>query len=102
MTISRLATEPGSPGKAFKLTEAALAQLLFSAAGSYEQISMTSQAGVAQLAIEDDAAVSATELLWDHYRGLVGRARFPGASLLADDGTPLVRSARKGRDAAAD
>lgn len=83
VTISRLATEPGSPGRAFKLTESALLELLETASAAHDQIELTSQAGVPQLVSEDEPAAAATELLWDHYRQRLGTAKFPGAALLA-------------------
>lgn len=84
VTISRLASEPGGPGKAFKLSESALSDLLGAASSIHDQIEITSHAGVPQLVLEDEAAAAATELLWDHYRSLAG-ARFPGAAVLAGE-----------------
>ena len=84
VTVSRLATEPGGPGRVFKLTEVALVDLLERAAIEHEGgIDLTSAAGVPQVAFIDDPAVVATEILHDHYRGLMGSARFPGSTLIA-------------------
>jgi hypothetical protein len=93
VTISRLASEPGCPGKAFKLSESALSDLLGAASSIHDQIEITSLAGVPQLVLDDEAAAAATELLWDHYRGLAG-ARFPGAAIIAGDrGSAAARMA---------
>lgn len=82
-TISTLATEPGSPGRAFKLTESALLELLERAAAQHEEVDLITSAGVAQLVFAGSPADAATEVLYDHYRGVLGRARFPGALLVA-------------------
>lgn len=92
VTVSRLASEPGGPGKAFKLSEAALSELLTTASSIHDQIDITSHAGVPQLVLEDEAGAVATELLWDHYRSLTD-ARFPGAAVLAGErGSSTARS----------
>lgn len=83
VTISSLATEPGSPGRAFKLTEAVLIELLETAADTHAEITVTTSAGVAQLAFQGDPAEAATELLHDYYRAAVPEAKFPGAALIA-------------------
>lgn len=82
-TISRLASEPGGPGRAFKLTEAALVHLLEEAAERHDEIQLTSRAGVPQLTLDEDPSVAGTELLYDHYRQLRGTVRFPGTGLVA-------------------
>lgn len=94
VTVSRLATEPGSPGRAFKLTESALIDLLTEAAEEHPDIESTTSAGVPQLTFDDDPAQVATEVLYDHYRKLLGKVRFHGARSIggsAGDG-PAVRS----------
>ncbi len=83
VTVSSLATEPGSPGRALKLTEPILIDLLEQAAQTHHEIEVTSSAGVAQLAFDSDPAQAATEVLRDYYRGLLSEARFAGAALLA-------------------
>jgi hypothetical protein len=82
VTLSRLSTEPGAPGKAFKLSESALTDLLAAASQQYNVLELTSHAGVAQIAFDDNAAVTATELLFDHYSSLSGAAHFPAAGML--------------------
>jgi hypothetical protein len=82
-TISGLASEPGGPGRAFKLTEVALVALLEAAAREHTEIQLTSRAGVPQLTLDEDPAIAGTELLYDHYRSRLGKARFPGADVIA-------------------
>lgn len=93
--ISRLATEPGSPGRVFKLTETALIELLSEAAKPSDYLTVTTANGVPQLVVHDlqdddedqnvageDYAVAATDMLWDHYRGLSGPDAFKPMKLL--------------------
>jgi hypothetical protein len=49
VTISRLATEPGGPGRAFRLTEAALSAALETAARGCALVKLAAPAGVGQL-----------------------------------------------------
>lgn len=85
VTVSRLATEAGSPGRAFKLSEQALLSLLERATTTCTEIEIAQVAGVHQLAFAGDPSEVATELLWDHYRSIPGnsQARFPGHHLIA-------------------
>lgn len=65
--LSRLASEPGSPGRAFKLTEDELADALRAAAAeSQDSLALASPAGAAQLAWKGDPETIGTELL-GHY-----------------------------------
>lgn len=67
-TVSRLASEPGSPGRAFKLTEANLTDLLARSVVDTAGVRLTSSAGVPQLVYEDDPALVAAAALWRYYR----------------------------------
>jgi hypothetical protein len=69
-TVSRLATEPGSPGRAFKLTETDLTDLLRRSVEGSSGVRLTSSAGVPQLVYEDEAPVAAADALWRYYRRL--------------------------------
>jgi len=69
-TVSRLATEPGSPGRAFKLTEADLTELLRRSVEEASGVRLTSSAGVPQLAYEEDAGLIAGRALWRYYQRL--------------------------------
>jgi hypothetical protein len=83
VTISSLSTEPGSPGRAFRLTEPVLIDLLEAAAAIHDELAISSSAGVAQLVFEGDPAEVATEVLHDYYRWTVGQAKFAGTTLIA-------------------
>ena len=86
MTLSTLATEPGSPGQVFKLTEAALLDLLEAAvAETDEDLKLTSVAGAPQLVVDDSPGLVATDLICASYKTFVGpkRARVPFGVQLA-------------------
>ena len=84
VSLSRLASEPGSPGKVFNLTETALADLLETAASSRNsEFTITSAAGVPQVALDDDPAEIAKDLIWDHYRTFVDPCKYPLGARLA-------------------
>jgi hypothetical protein len=83
VSLNRLALEHGSPGRAFKLTEAELQRLLSDAAKESAEIELTSAAGVAQLAFDGDPACAATEVLFGHYRRVSGSVRSYGAVRMA-------------------
>lgn len=74
-TISFLTNEHGSPGKAFKLPEDALIDLLTEAARKNPLIELTAAAGVPQLTFDDDPAAVATDVLWDFYKEMGGDPR---------------------------
>lgn len=64
ITVSRLATEAGAPGRVFKLTETELTEALTTAATSHATtVSLASQGGVAQVAFHGSAASAATNVL---------------------------------------
>lgn len=88
VTISRLATEPGAPGRAFKLSETALLELLELAAQQHDEIEVASSAGIPQLAFRNDPADAGSELLRDHYRTLTGTSHlhFPGIARICGPG----------------
>lgn len=86
VTVSRLATEPGAPGRVFKLTEPALIDLLDRAASDHGIIEATSVAGVPQLVFADAPAAVGTALLHQHYQSLTPRAELPEDLLLAGNG----------------
>ncbi len=79
VTLSRLATEPGGPGRAFKLTEKDLGALLAKATG--HGVSLVDAAGVVQLAFGEDPAAAATNILWGHYAALNSGAARPAAAI---------------------
>jgi hypothetical protein len=83
VSVNRLVSEHGSPGRVFKLTEAELSRLLEQAAMVSPEIELTSAAGVPQIAFDDDPSGAATDVLRDHYQRLTGEAHFHGALRLA-------------------
>jgi hypothetical protein len=100
VTVSSLAAEPGAPGRALKLTEPALIDLLERAALQHTEIELTSLAGVSQLSFEGDSAIAATEILYDYYRSVLSKARFHGTGVLGGplgDG-PYPQWAKQGID----
>ena len=94
ITIEKLASEPGSPGKVFNLTEAALLDLLGEIAASPgSELKLTSAAGVAQVVLDDDPAEIAKDLIWDHYRNFANSPKSPSGPLAgpeADQGARLI------------
>jgi len=97
ITVSRLATEAGAPGRIFKLPETALSVLLEQAAAEYSAIEVTSSTGVPQLAFEGDVADVASSLLRDHYEQLTGNTRqLPSLCIAGSAGDCAVSFADRG------
>ena len=69
VTISKALAEPGSPGRAFKLTDAAVNDLLKEAAATTKVFTLGSSAGLPQLVLSLPSQ-AAMMLLRQHYRGL--------------------------------
>lgn len=85
VTISRLAGEPGAPGRAFRLTEEALATLLKEAVaqtGAETGPMLTQVAGIAQLQWSGRSDKAASSALWSHY---ARRRRQAGLALSGPD-----------------
>lgn len=57
LTAPRLATDIGSPGRVFRLNEAALNAALSTASTSIKNVSLSSQAGVPQLSFENKKSI---------------------------------------------
>ena len=96
-TLSRLANDPGSPGRAFKLAEAELLTLLEPCVEATEELALTTPAGVVQLAWSENPAVVAPRLL-DRYFGVpqIGvLAGYEGDEPVDDD---LIEDLGYGRD----
>jgi len=66
-TLSRLVSEPGSPGRAFRLPEEVFAGLLETAAESVAGVQLLTTNGVTQLAIDGPPNEIASEALRSHY-----------------------------------
>ena len=80
-TLTRLATDPGSPGRILKLAEADLLEAIEKVAADHDGIHLGSPAGVTQLTFDADPRELATDLLHHYYS-----ARRPGLPALGIDG----------------
>ncbi len=67
-TVSRLLQPPGSPGRAFKLTEEALVAALVAYSSERPSIQVTTSAGIPQLAIDGDLREQSAHALRTYYR----------------------------------
>lgn len=68
ITVSRLISDPGSPGMAFKLGETALSAYLEEAATLNAGVTLADAAGLVQLAFDDRPAQIATALIQHYFR----------------------------------
>jgi hypothetical protein len=67
VTLSRLTHSPGSPGRVFQLSEAALLETLERAVSGQHALRMTQAAGTKQLIIDEPIMVRPVALLEEHY-----------------------------------
>lgn len=69
-TISpaRLASDPGSPGRAFRLTESNLYDILVEASKTVKEMRVAEPAGLRQLIVEGDVADLRDQVVDDYYR----------------------------------
>ncbi len=67
VSVSRLATEAGAPGRVFKLSEADLVSLLEEAVGKVDSASLARPAGAVQLAFKVAATEAATAVVQGYY-----------------------------------
>ncbi len=67
ISIARLTTDPGSPGRAFRLTESAIFTGLSELAASHPDLDLIEPGGLRQLVIRADAAAMSTKMLADLY-----------------------------------
>ena len=98
LTAPRLATDIGSPGRVFRLNEAALNAALSTASTSIKNVSLSSQAGVPQLSFENKKSIH--EVMAE-----VIEAMYPGKKIQVDiadvfpqkvvSNTPLLQSEKK-------
>ena len=95
ITVSRLASEPGGPGRAFRLPEAAFVSALEAAILRTPHAELASPAGVVQLQFKMEPAQLATRVLFDYFasrrRGV--RATHLIAGPAADRPVDLAESA---------
>jgi hypothetical protein len=74
MSIARLTGDPGSPGRAFRLTETALYEALLTAAAGCRDLRVAEPGGLRQLVLTAPADVLAARFLNDHYTARAGAA----------------------------
>lgn len=88
VTLSRLVSEPGSPGRAFRISEPTYADLLGSAAESVPGVALITTNGVTQLAIHGSPSEIASAALRAHYSSAAAKAvgrDVPLAGLAAEE-----------------
>lgn len=100
ITLGRLATEPGSPGRAFKLTESELAGALMNM--DLEGLAVTSPAGASQLSWDTDPAEMAGQTLATYFgkkSPLRGAPRCGGPAGAEPISDTMLENLGVGRDA---
>lgn len=68
ISVARLAGDPGSPGRAFRLTESNLYDIVVEAANSVPQIRVAEPAGLRQLIVDGDVETLRDRIINDYYR----------------------------------
>lgn len=68
ISVARLASDPGAPGRAFRLTESNLYDLLVEAARSVPTIRVAEPAGLRQLIVDGDPSTLRDRTISDYYR----------------------------------
>jgi hypothetical protein len=88
VSVSRLATEAGAPGRIFKVSETDLVELLEQAVANTESASLARPAGAVQLVLGEDPASLATAAVQGYYRrrGMGGK---PSGRILAGPSADL-------------
>jgi hypothetical protein len=67
ISLSRAVSDIGSPGRAFKLSEKVVLELLTDAVATTTYVKLSSAAGVPQLVVDGDLVIARRGLLQDHY-----------------------------------
>lgn len=67
ISVARLSSDPGSPGRAFRLTESALFEALGEVAAQEPHLRVVEPGGLRQLVVEGDARAHADRLLSTYY-----------------------------------
>lgn len=83
MTLSRLTHAPGSPGRAFQLTEFGLEETLERFAASRGGLRLTQAAGTKQVVFDADLGVDASQVLEHYYRRPSSPRRAPATKRAA-------------------
>ncbi|MCX8456272.1 DUF4007 family protein [Paenarthrobacter ureafaciens] len=68
ISVARLAGDPGSPGRAFRLTESNLYDTLVEATKSVPDLRVAEPAGLRQLIVDDDIEALRDRIVNDYYR----------------------------------
>lgn len=68
ISVARLAGDPGSPGRAFRLTESNLYDILIEAAKFVPQLRVAEPAGLRQLIVDGDVGSLREQIINDYYR----------------------------------
>ncbi|MGY1827016.1 DUF4007 family protein [Blastococcus sp. SYSU DS0541] len=68
ISVARLAGDPGAPGRAFRLTESNVYDILTEVAKSVPQMHVAEPAGLRQLVVDGDVGSLRDELVNDYYR----------------------------------
>ena len=84
ITVSRLATEPGGPGRAFKLAESDLVDALEQVTNQVDSLALVVTAGAVQLAWSGEPRAIAHEILNDYYSSPDPLGVADGAQLARD------------------
>lgn len=69
VSVARLVGDPGSPGRAFRLNESNLYDILVDAARLAPQIRVAEPAGLRQLIVDGDVRLLRDRIVTDYYRG---------------------------------
>ncbi|MDP9442933.1 MAG: DUF4007 family protein [Actinomycetota bacterium] len=69
ISIARLTSDPGSPGRAFRLTESALFSAISAGTAQHPRLRLVEPGGLRQLVVNGDAHEHAAALLQQHYEG---------------------------------
>lgn len=74
ISLARLASDPGSPGRAFRLSESNLYDILLETAGAVPSVRIAEPAGLRQLIIEGDVQKLRDDIVSEYYRAGQERA----------------------------
>jgi hypothetical protein len=67
--MARLASDPGAPGRAFRLTESNLYDILVEAVKEVPEMKVAEPAGLRQLVVDGDVTVLRDQIIGDYYQG---------------------------------
>lgn len=68
ISVARLASDPGSPGRAFRLTESNLYEILVEASKSMKELRVAEPGGLRQLIVDGEVAALRDRVVGDYYR----------------------------------